>query len=511
MGIVVLSLGLMGCDGGAPFEDEPDTETVLTSEDLTITVPPGAFPGGVELEVERPTSLPLPDTTPLTYFEPIAEPFTLAPTDGSSAPGQPLRVELRISDAIDVAEETLMFVVRADDDDEIRVLPAGRGPDGGTITTPLAHTGTSWPVRLDAEALSRDTQEMLGDLTEPEDCNNDAQVGFLRYFVQQTSHVWVCLGDDDGELAITIGQVSPMPYAIDSAGVVDPGVVSTRSPLRITTGIGEPFSLEFRPEPSILLLRLLEVTLDVMGLHEEHVDALEELDCFDGIVDPDADWNRDAAVNMVRGFYECAATIPEPSPVHQLILSELADGPERLVTTLEAVVDHHLGTGGFTVAVEADPVRLDFPGVEVDSVQFDHPTWGPVTLVSSFVETNADFQTGEPHVTLFRSTGERVWKMEDIEYEMYEVHFADPPIDATGQVFLQWYGGRYDYVAPVAPVPEGMEADSSRWIYTGSAKDLDGDGVYEIVKEYTDCEPTCAGGSGVREELWWDGQWYTPR
>jgi hypothetical protein len=90
---------------------------------------------------------------------------------------------------------------------------------------------------------------------------------------------------------------------------------------------------------------------------------------------------------------------------------------------------------------------------------------------------------------------------------------ADPAIDRSGHVFLNYDPGRYNGVAILAPNAGGMadfdtlftNGTTGGRFYSASLVDEDGDGTYEVRSEFNTCNPNCAAANYVNTTYRWDG------
>jgi len=163
----------------------------------------------------------------------------------------------------------------------------------------------------------------------------------------------------------------------------------------------------------------------------------------------------------------------------------------------------------------------DVPGEETGRVSFDHPTWGSVTLVTSF-EAGASEYSGTGHINVFDESGAVVWSYDTAGPDpasaipWYQMGLNDPAVDDTGNIFVVWNPGRYDGVTVLRPTDDGFEdfdtlpdpGDYNGRFYYAAVDDTDGDGTFEIVQSNNDCNPDCAGGKVTTETFRWTGSGY---
>lgn len=151
-------------------------------------------------------------------------------------------------------------------------------------------------------------------------------------------------------------------------------------------------------------------------------------------------------------------------------------------------------------------------GEETGRVEFDHDTWGPSTFI-----TNLNIKTYEGFMRVVDGNGRTRWLSRTLGSSAgppwYHMQLHSPPIDATGQIFVDWNPGRYNGVTVLEPVADGMAsrgtiAENGNYrgrFYYADIVDVEGDGVFEIAQHSNDCNPTCAGGT-ITTEIWrWDG------
>lgn len=168
----------------------------------------------------------------------------------------------------------------------------------------------------------------------------------------------------------------------------------------------------------------------------------------------------------------------------------------------------------------------DVPGVETGRVRFDHPTWGPSLLVTSFRSNRPEEDhPGIGYVTVFSVGGDVVWQYstggpDPAELgNWYEMALHRPARDDTGRIFIDWNPGRYNGVTALLPVPGGFadhgtlpeSGDYRSRFYYAEVDNPDGDGSFEIQHFANDCDPSCAEGT-TTSALWeWTGDGYRVR
>jgi hypothetical protein len=164
-----------------------------------------------------------------------------------------------------------------------------------------------------------------------------------------------------------------------------------------------------------------------------------------------------------------------------------------------------------------------FPGTETGRVSFTHPTWGPVTLVTSFqaFEPSDPYgSSGEGFITVSDAYGRTVWSHRTGDkYAWYEMQLHQPAMDSTGRVFIDWNPGRYNGVTVLLPIAGGFEdhdtlpdIDSYNGrFYYADVVDVNADGVFEVAQHANDCRPSCAGGTITTQNFYWTGSGYVAR
>lgn len=152
--------------------------------------------------------------------------------------------------------------------------------------------------------------------------------------------------------------------------------------------------------------------------------------------------------------------------------------------------------------------------------EFTHPTWGDSRLL--LVGERYDSEYGDDvffnsQIVLVDAEGRIQW-VNPMD-AMYEFEFANPTMDASGNLFINYNPGRLNGVIILRPQEQGFE-DFETLDGTGSYRtrfygaDLDGpgpDGLYAVRKEENDCDPTCTGGTTWYSWYDWDGSDYVLR
>jgi hypothetical protein len=155
----------------------------------------------------------------------------------------------------------------------------------------------------------------------------------------------------------------------------------------------------------------------------------------------------------------------------------------------------------------------DVPCKITGRVEFTHPAWGRVALVTT-APTVIDVVNMEGNIAVFDLGGQVRWKYRG---DWLRLVPADPAIDKTGHIFLSYNPGRYDGLVVLDPAAGGFaDFDSlpkapdnaTGAYYGGSAADLDHDGTYEIKVDGNTCDPNCASAHYVEYLFRWNGRDY---
>lgn len=163
------------------------------------------------------------------------------------------------------------------------------------------------------------------------------------------------------------------------------------------------------------------------------------------------------------------------------------------------------------LSAAADP-RLPRPdGAETGRVAFQHPTWGPSTLVTTVLEP----VNSGGWIYVVDAAGDVRWSYRVTDAATLQPHA--PGVDALGHLFLDFNPGRYNGVIVLRPVYDGFidfatlppAGEYNTRFYYAEAADADGDGRLEVVASTNDCDPDCAGGTVRERTFTWDGADYT--
>lgn len=191
-----------------------------------------------------------------------------------------------------------------------------------------------------------------------------------------------------------------------------------------------------------------------------------------------------------------------------------AAGHDGVATALVDMVDSTLPS----VAPNRPP-KLSKSGPGEHSLSFTHPGWGRVTLITH--ENSDDERTpGPASIRVVDADGNERWRYDNtFQYTMRPVGASsdDPrnPIDAAGNIYIDFNPGRYNGVIVLRPTQSGFadfetlppppDGYNTRF-YSGVAKDVDGDGTYEIQVGTNNCDPSCGEGTTTVTTWKWDGK-----
>lgn len=177
----------------------------------------------------------------------------------------------------------------------------------------------------------------------------------------------------------------------------------------------------------------------------------------------------------------------------------------------------------FPTVVKAGPPPFDpdstgqcaTPCSVTGSVEFEHPSFGPVTLYTLL----PDNPPGAATAVLVDAAGTVRWVLPGTEEErrQYEFSLADPATDSTGLYFINYNPGRYNGITVLKPTSVGMEVIAGWYdrpqgqdLYYASLEGPGSDGRYTVVKSSNDCTPDCASGKTTSVRLRWNGTTFAP-
>lgn len=218
-------------------------------------------------------------------------------------------------------------------------------------------------------------------------------------------------------------------------------------------------------------------------------------------------------------------------------LSWLIAGIRTAMNGLGAAADTALNPNGYTIlltgpaAVQQSPVdaaRTVLTGAEVcalcivtSEVVLTAPAGGHVLTFGP--DESVPEASDEVAVVLLDADQQVIWWGADDTGGPYWAYEAIGQ-DASGNVYIRYNPGRYDGVQVLVPglgygygaaQDVAAQVDASEFggyaptfaqgYYDASTVDVDGDGVWEIHRELTDCFLGCEPGVGP-EDLWFDGE-----
>lgn len=155
------------------------------------------------------------------------------------------------------------------------------------------------------------------------------------------------------------------------------------------------------------------------------------------------------------------------------------------------------------------------------TIWFVHPAWGLLTAVT---HRNSDDgrDPGPASLTVRDSSGVVRFSWENEHMYWFGPAGSRPsrsgeddvrsPVDALGHVFLDYDPGRYNGVVVLVPTEAGFDElatlpptpdDYAGRFYCAGSTDLDGDGVYEIVKpKFCECTAVCEPDAKAHTYRW---------
>lgn len=152
----------------------------------------------------------------------------------------------------------------------------------------------------------------------------------------------------------------------------------------------------------------------------------------------------------------------------------------------------------------------------VDSIDIDHPGWGPTRVYILIEDTNESLR--KTYFAAVDSTGEVKWSYGGpATWEKWGDDYwgfvVDEP-DADQAVYVQFNPGRYPGVIALHPTKDGFHSlpdagsgatatnEEAVWFYPGELGELDNNGIYEIHKLEIETD------YGYRHFLTWTGDGY---
>lgn len=259
--------------------------------------------------------------------------------------------------------------------------------------------------------------------------------------------------------------------------------------------------------------------------------------------------STDYAESVSFGEYELTGDVAvtpneRGEAVVSIALDDSASGRCFRFDTHEVLIDE--ATSGNAFAVGFDPTVFCVPQgadqveaepdpatVECGSdcritgeIEFDHPTWGASTLVTTEPSAGG---SGTATITALDPEGEVQWSYEytslpalspvDVadSYSNTEPQ-VDRAVDSNGHIFLNYNPGRYNGVIVLEPTSDGFEDFGSLEaaeellspFYSADVVGETTDGAFIIQSSTNDCIPSCAAGSTVAVQYEFNGEDYVP-
>ena len=203
-----------------------------------------------------------------------------------------------------------------------------------------------------------------------------------------------------------------------------------------------------------------------------------------------------------------------------LLLSSCSDDAPESGTASSDIENADAPAGG---AILGPDDLADLVGCEVDckvtgTIEFDHPSWGPSTLVT----TGPTGVCGDVTINVLDDDEQIRWDYEEIgncfTYMQPVGAFATAPEpnhaeDTNSHLFVDYSAGRSNGVIILEPTAEGFE-DFDTLPSTGGAffdakvVDETSDGAFVIETYANDCDPSCADGTVTTEQFAFDGEDY---
>lgn len=164
---------------------------------------------------------------------------------------------------------------------------------------------------------------------------------------------------------------------------------------------------------------------------------------------------------------------------------------------------------------------LEQTGEKQFTLWFDHPSWGRSRLITDESDDYRSWITvvDEGGVVRYSETAE-VYLLRPAGTSEPGDWLSHPPvsspIDAVGNIFIDWNPGRYNGVTVLRPTPGGFEdfgtspMGQDNDFYYAYVVDVDNDGIFEIEKYTLDCNPSCADGTTTSEIYRWTGSGFAP-
>lgn len=210
--------------------------------------------------------------------------------------------------------------------------------------------------------------------------------------------------------------------------------------------------------------------------------------------------------DLVPGCPSEAERLGAPTDVAAELLGD-PDGCEEPVST-------------FPPSAPSAPAAETGPGEF--TVEFTHPAWGPVRLLTTDADNNGP---GPASLSVIDANGVERYRYEnEAMYTFRPVGTTEDlpdqldfrPIDVQGHIFIDFNPGRYNGVVALRPTADGFDDfdtlpdpdDYDGRFYSAEVSDQEGDGTYEIALSINDCTPSCADGTTTTTTYRWNGSDY---
>ncbi len=193
---------------------------------------------------------------------------------------------------------------------------------------------------------------------------------------------------------------------------------------------------------------------------------------------------------------------------------------QQIPDAFAAMGSDHTGEVNLTLdppVSKADLTAAGCTGCHISGrASFTHPTWGRVTLVVAMSDDGMGTRVSD--LIVFNDQHRVVWR-KDYQSGWDEGSVANPAMDSTGNLFVNFNPGRYNGVIILRPVPGGFkdfatlpDTDSgyaerfysARLVYDSATN------TYTVRSEINDCTPSCADGTIHVTLYHFNGQDYVP-
>lgn len=412
---LVAALVLTSCSTSPDEKSKPPTSpgVSVSAGGVHVSADPGAVPEGSDLAVRR-------DSTPnplahsgVSGLRPLGQAAQITIDGGKTQPRSPLIVAVRVSSPPLGTSTRVGFVLEGDRDSDEFVLGKYDAATSSVIAE-VPHLSHVWPVQIDVAKLLRDAMDYVLESTgltsaRPGCAGREPIVAGRKYTVVQPAQAWLCLKSAGSALSVDVQANSPVPFLIkprpratssstitdlgnqstvgtalvrglgflpDGAGLIGPGV-NTR--FRYTAP--GPAKLNFRAEPSLLLVQLLigvlEPVLDAKG-----IETLSKAKCFHDVVGAaqNPSFTVKAAADVTVAFLSCVGEIVKLSPAGAVVLAMIAAVPQAFAASSIGIVEEFTGEATFTASIEAGVAAAGSPAGALRVGQTAHFAYFDVTV-----------------------------------------------------------------------------------------------------------------------------------